>query len=128
MKYRKKPIVVDAVKYTGINRDEINAFVGAELETELESETAYLAGQGAPIYSLSIPTKEGVMKAFPGDYVIKEPFPTDDRVFYPCKPSIFESTYEAIEQFDGMAVSDGMTNPPHEVEVEGKVVISEDDL
>jgi hypothetical protein len=37
------------------------------------------------------------MRAEPGDYVIREPFPTDDRRFYPCKPDIFEATYEAVQ-------------------------------
>ena len=36
------------------------------------------------------------MKADIGDYVIKEPFSTDDRKFYPCKPDIFEKTYDLI--------------------------------
>jgi hypothetical protein len=36
------------------------------------------------------------MKAMPYDWIIKEPFPTDDRCFYPCKPDIFEKTYERI--------------------------------
>jgi len=34
------------------------------------------------------------MKAMPNDWIIKEPFPTGDRAFYPCKDSIFKSTYE----------------------------------
>jgi hypothetical protein len=37
------------------------------------------------------------MKAFPGDWIIKEPFPTTDRKFYPCKRDIFEKTYESLD-------------------------------
>jgi hypothetical protein len=97
-KYRKKTVVIEAVQWNGnSNKLEIESFVGKELKTELESETAYVAGQGAPIFSLLIETKEGVMKAFKGDYVIKEPFPTGDRDFYPCKPDIFANTYELVE-------------------------------
>jgi hypothetical protein len=92
MKYRKKPVVIEAVKYTGSNREEINTFVGSELLCELESETAYLAGQGPPIYSLEIATKEGNMKAFPGDFIIMGV----QGEFYPCKPNIFEKTYEKV--------------------------------
>ena len=66
------------------------------LNTELESETAYLAGIAPPIFSLLIETKEGVMKAFKGDWIIKEPFPTSDRDFYPCKNDIFINTYDAV--------------------------------
>lgn len=95
--YRKKPVVVEAIQWNGnSNKQEIEKFVGRVLEVDLESETAYLAGKGAPIFSLLIETKEGVMKAFKSDYIIKEPFPTGDRDFYPCKPDIFEATYEVV--------------------------------
>jgi len=45
---------------------------------------------------ISIPTREGIMDANIGDYIIKEPFATDNRKFYPCKPDIFEQTYEPV--------------------------------
>lgn len=96
MLYRKKPVEIEALQFNGHNYDEINSFVGKALKLELESETAYVAGQGPPVFSLTIETKEGEMKAFSGDYVIKEPFPTGDRDFYPCKPDIFEKTYERV--------------------------------
>ena len=98
MKYRKKPVVIEAIQWNGnSNRVEIEQFVGKELKTELESETAYVAGKGAPIFSLLIETKEGVMKAFKGDWIIKESFPTGDRDFYPCKNDIFEKTYDKVD-------------------------------
>ena len=97
-KYRKKPIVIEAIQYNGnSNKKEIEDFIGRELKYELESETAYIVGMGAPLFSLLIETKEGVMKIMPNDYVIKEAFPTGDRDFYPCKPDIFEKTYELAE-------------------------------
>jgi len=97
MKYRKKPVVIEAVQWNGnSNLEKINDFVGKELKVELESETAYIAGAAPPIFNLLIETKEGVMKAMKGDYIIKEPFPTGDRDFYPCKPDIFEQTYESV--------------------------------
>lgn len=92
-KYRKKPIVIEAIQWNGFNVDEINGFVDKLLETELESETAYLAGKGAPIFSLKIETIEGVMKAMPKDWIIKGV----NGEFYPCKPDIFEKTYEEVE-------------------------------
>jgi len=94
-KFRKKAVEIEAIQWDGnTNKQQIDAFVGRTLNTELESETAYLAGVAPPIFSLLIETKEGVMKAFKGDWIIKEPFPTGDRDFYPCKPDIFEKTYE----------------------------------
>lgn len=96
--YIKRPIKVSAIQYNG-NSDKarIEEFVGKELKVELESETAYVAGQGPPYFSLLIETKEGVMKAMPGDYIIQEPFPTPDRDFYPCKPDIFVQNYDLVE-------------------------------
>lgn len=94
MKFVKKQVIVEAIQFNGnSNKGDIELFVGKELKAELESETAYVAGQGAPIFSLLIETKEGVMKAFKNDWIIKEPFPTGDRDFYPCKPDIFGKTY-----------------------------------
>ena len=97
MKYRKKPVVIEAIQWNGnSNKAEIEAFVGRPLIAELEIDTAYEVGMGPPIFSLLIETKEGVMKALKGDYIIKEAFPTGDRDFYPCKPDIFIATYEVV--------------------------------
>lgn len=97
-RFRKKPVEIQAIQFNGnSNKQEIENFVGRELKSELESETAYVAGKGAPIFSLLIETKEGVMKVMRGDWVIKEPFPTGDRDFYPCKPDIFINTYDEID-------------------------------
>jgi len=98
-KFIKKPIEVEAIQFNGnSNKQEVESFVGKELKSELESETAYIAGKGAPIFSLLIDTKEGVMKAMKGDWIIKEPFPTGDRDFYPCKNDIFINTYDGGEE------------------------------
>lgn len=95
-KFKKRPVTIEAIQYNQLNREEIQAFVGRKLHQELESETAYLAGKGAPQFSLLIETKEGDMKVMNGDWVIKEPFPTGDRDFYPCKNNIFINTYDVI--------------------------------
>jgi len=97
MLFRKRPVVIEAVRYNGLNHEEIEKFIGKKLEVEIESETAYEACVAPPILSLNIHTLEGVMKARVGDWIIKEPFATDDRKFYPCKPDIFEKTYERVE-------------------------------
>lgn len=98
-KFRKKSLEIEAIQWNGnSNKVEIEEFIGKELKTELESETAYVAGKGAPIFSLLIETKEGVMKASQWDWIIKEPFPTGDRDFYPCKDDIFMRTYNLAHQ------------------------------
>lgn len=93
MKYRKKPFAIEAIQWNGnSNKREIDLFVGKELKTELESETAYVAGQGAPLFSLIIETLEGNHKAMPNDWIIKGV----KGEFYPCKPDIFDLTYEPV--------------------------------
>lgn len=81
MKYRKKPIVIEAVQWVGTNAVEIGEFVTVEHEV-------------CPIRTvLKIPTLEGVMEAAWGDYIIKGV----NGEFYPCKPNIFEKSYESVE-------------------------------
>lgn len=92
MLYRKKPVIVEAVQYNNLNKAEIEAFVGKKLRQELETETAYLAVKGSPKFSLIIETLEGNHKAMPSDYIIKG----IKGEFYPCKPDIFEATYECV--------------------------------
>lgn len=82
-KFRKKPVIVEAVMWTGENLAEIRDFLNG---------TPWTYG----IDVISIPTREGIMDANIGDYIIKEPFATDNRKFYPCKPDIFEQTYEPV--------------------------------
>jgi hypothetical protein len=90
--YRKKPVIIEAIQYNNLNREEIEKFVGKKLHQELETETAYLAGKGSPKFSLIIETLEGNHKAMPNDYIIKG----IKGEFYPCKPDIFEATYEKL--------------------------------
>lgn len=81
MKYRKKPVVIDAVQWNSRNLSEIQLSLGIEeVQQELCSD------------QLVIPTLEGNMIANPGDYIIKG----IKGEFYPCKPDIFEATYEPI--------------------------------
>ncbi len=79
-KFRKKPVVIDAIQWTGDNREEIDEFMG-------ESRRK-IPGNGLQIYTL-----EGIMDASVGDYIIKGV----KGEFYPCKPDIFEMTYERVE-------------------------------
>ena len=76
--YRKKPVVVEAVQWTGENHAEMYEFIDPE------------AFEIIPRVGLVIHTLEGDHHASPGDYIIKGV----NREFYPCKPDIFEKTYE----------------------------------
>lgn len=75
-KYRKKPVTIEAVPWTGNNLAEINEFM-----------KKFIRVIGL---TLEIPTLEGNMKASLGDYIIKGV----NGEFYPCKPDIFAKTYE----------------------------------
>jgi hypothetical protein len=80
-KYRKKPVVIEAVQYDGSIRS-VSSFNIPEI------------GQDFLTDDLMIPTLEGNMYASVGDYIIKG----IKGEFYPCKPDIFEATYEEIEE------------------------------
>ena len=92
MKYRKKPVVVEAIQWDGLNLEEIKAFVGESLIYDI-IDTAWQVGKGAPHVNMKIKTLEGDHECTKGDYIIKGV----SREFYPCKPDIFEKTYEAVE-------------------------------
>lgn len=110
----KKPITIDYIQYNMLNKDEIQAFVGKELIMELESETAYVAGVAPPIFSLTIPTQEGNMKAMPGDYIIKGV----DGEFYPCKQSIFLKTYDLV-----FSLEEQVANMPANIDAEATTTL-----
>lgn len=90
-KFRKKPVEVEAVQFTEKNKDQVYNWA-SQLQGNVYPGTDE---NDKPI--LRIPTLEGEMICSIGDYLIKEPFPTDYRRVYPCKPSIFEQTYENID-------------------------------
>jgi hypothetical protein len=83
MKFRKKPVVIDAIQFDG-NMPEICTFIGGR------NGERYVA---RPPDAIGIETLEGTMWASKGDWIIKGVHGE----FYPCKPEIFEKTYEAVE-------------------------------
>lgn len=83
--FRKKPVVIDAFQ------------VPPEGETVSMAMQDFLSSSGRDIENtgdggLFIHTLEGRMEARPGDYIIKGV----QGEFYPCKPDIFEATYEVV--------------------------------
>lgn len=84
MKYRKKPVVIEAVQWSGNNLNEILDFMKDKQPNYYEDDEKKL---------LTIQTLEGNMIASVGDYIIKGV----QGEFYPCKPDIFEQTYEVVE-------------------------------
>jgi hypothetical protein len=81
-KYVKKPVTIEALQWMGENLNEVRDFVGEHLQFKYRS--------GVP--RIYIKTLEGDLFAAVGDYIIKGV----NGEFYPCKPDIFEQTYEEV--------------------------------
>ncbi|MFA6307078.1 MAG: hypothetical protein WC639_04715 [Patescibacteria group bacterium] len=84
MKFQKKPVVIEAIQWTGANLGEIRVFMSPNYPRcpDWESEKKNV--------SLFIDTLEGTHEAKQGDWIIKGV----KGEFYPCKPDIFAMTYE----------------------------------
>lgn len=100
MKYRKKPVVIDAVQWTGTNKREIFDFLTNNncpeeymtSDFKIVSDNFYIDKWKVP-GGLIIKTLEGEHLANIGDYIIRGV----RGEFYPCKPDIFRKTYEKVE-------------------------------
>ena len=88
MKFRKKPVIIDAELFDG-------GFVStSHIVSEFtlgKARAKDIDGRG--IQTLAISTLEGEMTANIGDWIIKGV----NGEFYPCKPDIFEKTYELVD-------------------------------
>ena len=82
-KFRKKPVVIEAMLYLG-DHETAMAIVAWS-----EGKVADDDGDG----TLSVLTLEGTMRAEPGDYIIRGV----KGEFYPCKPDIFLATHEPVD-------------------------------
>ena len=92
MKFRKKPVEIEAIQWTGLNPQEIKDFVGDSAKIEYY-DAAYESGAGPMLAEVIIHTLEGNMRANIKDWIIKGV----NGEFYPCKPDIFEKTYEPAD-------------------------------
>ena len=88
MRFRKKPVVIEAVRWTGRNLNEVLQFVGRDKLVQLRDLNDHPTGV------LVVETLEGDMRADKGDWIIKGV----KGEFYPCKPDIFAATYEPAEE------------------------------
>lgn len=88
-KYRKKPVVIEAMLFKGVDSiREAMEFVGDSFEIGSSSHD----GEKYEWVVIYIKTLEGDMNVSDGDYIIKGV----QGEFYPCKPDIFEATYEEL--------------------------------
>ena len=89
MKYRKKPVVVEAWEFT---RDSIK--VADSWVRRYRNDINLFSQYGGEVLYIEIKTLEGTMRAELGDYIIKGV----QGEFYLCKPDIFKQTYELIKE------------------------------
>lgn len=111
MKYRKKPVVIDAVQWTGKNHREMFDFLTENTfkeESMTVSRDHFYIDHSKVEGGLVIKTSEGDMIVSVSDYVIKEPF-DKERMYYPCKEDIFHQTYEYAEVFEPISYQPPVT-------------------
>ena len=80
-KFKNKPVIIEAVQFTGGNGHELVKWSSYGFRLYVNSAK-----------TIKIPTLEGTMTAQVGDWIIKG----KKGEFYPCKPDIFEQTYEKV--------------------------------
>ena len=102
MKYRKKPVVIDAIQLTSSNIKEVYEFVygekimlGSDIERDHWDDYEKIVSLDGMNISTLEDGSDGRAKhvASLGDYIIKGV----KGEFYPCKPDIFEMTYELVK-------------------------------
>lgn len=87
-KYRKKPVVIEALQFLdeGERIQELSKFV--------DDQVLVVTYKDKENPKIILQTLEGVVFASVGDYIVKGV----DGEFYPCKPTIFEQTYEEVTE------------------------------
>ena len=98
-KFRKRPVVIEAVQLRWDNWNEMCEHAGVGNLSDGRPEGTTTGSNGVPFHvnangpGLAIPTLEGLMIANPMDWIIRGV----EGEIYPCKPDIFEKTYESVD-------------------------------
>jgi len=90
-KFRKRPVVIEAVRLTGIGVIRETPWLAVAADLDWPSPGAVRIA--AVVDGLEIATLEGMHLAMIGDWIIRG----IKGELYPCKPDIFAATYEAVE-------------------------------
>ena len=109
MKYQKKPVIIEALEWDGSSHRPMFDFLDG-------THRSHMAAEGANFYidhskvegGLVIKTLEGEHLANIGDWIIKGV----EGEFYPCKPAIFEKTYDPVS-LENVEVSHGDSRCDH---------------
>lgn len=91
--YRKKPVTIEAIQWTGENFRQITEFMNYFGDVPASDKLMQTGQEFASRVGLAIHTLEGDLLATVGDFIIKGV----NGEFYHCKPDIFEKTYEEVE-------------------------------
>ena len=87
-RFRKRPVEIEAIQLDQMNASAVAKWCGGD-ENNFDT-----LDDGIAIWTgVTIPTLEGTMTCSPGDWVIRGVAGE----FYPCKPDIFDATYEAVD-------------------------------
>lgn len=101
MKYRKKPIIIEAIQLNRNNWEEVCYFTKGTINSKNPawsigaSEASDTCGEPGPLYiAIKVTTAHGDQAIVRhGDWIISDSKPG---TFYPCKPDVFENTYESL--------------------------------
>lgn len=106
MKYRKKPVVIEAIQLAMDNFDAVCDFMGGTPVPKHNPDFGVdeHGNTNEPYLGVYIETLEGKMLANYGDYIIKGV----NGEFYPCKPDIFEKTYDKADSASAMSFGDAI--------------------
>jgi len=96
-KFRKKPVVIEAIQWLGTNWNAVCDFAPVP-EIARGVECADTRSDGLTEMPIEIKTLEGTMTALIGDWIIKG----IKGEFYPCKDEIFRKTYEPVDEVGGV--------------------------
>ena len=97
MKFKKKPVVIDAIQWTGENGEEVRTFIG-------EKDCIVPIDSPIPLQQfayMTLKTPEGYLNAQRGDWIIRDA----NGDFYPCEEEIFTTIYEPIVDLGALLVT-----------------------
>jgi len=86
--YRKRPVVIEAIQFTEDSKFDVMEFITCNYACDWDVDNNKI---------IEIQTLEGVVTASLNDWIIKGV----QGEFYPCKPDIFDATYEPVGEDNG---------------------------
>lgn len=96
-RWRKKPVVIEAMPFDSGNAGDVIAWVNTFVDEDQDPAMWEVDGP-----CLMIMTLEGDMRADVGDWIIRGV----KGEFYSCKPDVFEATYEAVDAHEAMLTAE----------------------